>query len=99
MRAGRMMMGVLYVVGGVGHFVATRMYVRLMPDYLPEHHALVLLSGAAEIAGGVGVMVGKVLEDGLAAVPGGDEGGVRVAAVEHLEVSLSGWASREFEIH
>jgi uncharacterized membrane protein len=57
MRVGRTVMGVLYVVAGMGHFVATRMYERIMPDYLPEHHALVLLSGAAEIAGGVGVMV------------------------------------------
>jgi uncharacterized membrane protein len=28
-----------------------------MPDYLPAHRALVLVSGAAEIAGGVGVLL------------------------------------------
>ena len=50
-------MGGLYVVAGMGHFMATQMYIRIMPDYLPDHRALVLLSGAAEIAGGVGVMV------------------------------------------
>jgi uncharacterized membrane protein len=50
-------MGCLYVVAGVGHFVATRMYERIMPGYLPAHHTLVLFSGAAEIAGGVGVIV------------------------------------------
>jgi uncharacterized membrane protein len=33
------------------------MYERIMPDYLPRHHELVLLSGLAEIAGGVGVLV------------------------------------------
>jgi len=57
MRIGRVVMGVLYVVAGVGHFVLTRTYEGIMPDYLPAHHALVLVSGAAEIAGGVGVML------------------------------------------
>jgi uncharacterized membrane protein len=50
-------MGVLYVVAGLGHFVATRTYERIMPDYLPAHHELVLLSGMAEIAGGLGLLV------------------------------------------
>ena len=57
MRIGRVVMGVLYVVAGVGHFVLTRTYEWIMPDYLPAHHELVLLSGAAEIAGGLGVLV------------------------------------------
>jgi len=50
-------MGVLYVVAGVGHFVATRVYEGIMPAYLPAHHALVLVSGAVEIAGGVGLLI------------------------------------------
>jgi uncharacterized membrane protein len=53
----RVAMGCLYVAAGVEHFVATRMYERILPGYLPAHHALVLVSGAAEIAGGVGVIV------------------------------------------
>ena len=57
MRVGRLLMGTIYVVAGVGHFVATRMYMGIMPDYLPAHRELVLLSGVAEIAGGVGVLV------------------------------------------
>lgn len=57
MRAGRVLMGSLYVVAGVAHFVATRLYARAVPDYLPAHSELVLLSGVAEIAGGLGVMV------------------------------------------
>ena len=56
MRAGRFVMGLLYVGAGAAHFVLTRFYVNIMPDYLPAHRELVLLSGAAEIAGGVGVM-------------------------------------------
>ena len=56
MRAGRLMMGALYVTAGVGHFALTRSYERIMPDYLPAHHALVLVSGVAEIAGGAGML-------------------------------------------
>jgi len=57
MRVGRIVMGAFYVVAGVAHFVMTRMYVGIMPDYMPAHRELVLLSGAAEIAGGLGVLV------------------------------------------
>ncbi|MEO7030030.1 MAG: MauE/DoxX family redox-associated membrane protein [Acidobacteriaceae bacterium] len=57
MRLGRVLMSVMYVAAGLGHFVATRVYERIMPDYLPAHHQLVLISGAAEIAGGLGVLV------------------------------------------
>ena len=57
MRLGRIAMGALYIIAGAGHFIVTRAYVHIMPDYLPAHRELVLLSGAAEIAGGLGVMV------------------------------------------
>jgi len=57
MRAGRVLMGVLYVAAGIAHFVMKRTYEAIVPDYLPAHHALVLVSGAAEIAGGLGVLV------------------------------------------
>jgi uncharacterized membrane protein len=54
--AGVALMGTLYVVAGVLHFVATRRYEAIIPAYLPAHRALVLISGAAEIAGGLGVL-------------------------------------------
>src|SRR5205085_901567 len=38
------------------HFVRPRWYERIMPPYLPAHRQLVYASGAAEIAGGIGVM-------------------------------------------
>jgi uncharacterized membrane protein len=50
-------MGVFYVAAGVAHFVATRLYLRAMPGYLPAPKMLVLVSGVAEIAGGLGVML------------------------------------------
>jgi uncharacterized membrane protein len=57
LQIGRVLMGVMYMVAGTGHFVATRLYESIMPDYLPAHHELVLISGAAEIAGGLGVLI------------------------------------------
>jgi len=50
-------MGPLYVVAGVLHFVAPELYVQIIPPFLPAPLALVYLSGVAEIAVGVGVLV------------------------------------------
>ena len=57
MRALRALVGPLFVVAGALHFTRTRWYEAIMPDYLPAHRALVYASGAAEIAGGAGLMV------------------------------------------
>ena len=50
-------MGGLYIAAGILHFVATRRYTAILPNYLPAHRDLVLISGAAEIAGGLGILV------------------------------------------
>jgi uncharacterized membrane protein len=47
----------LFVVGGVGHFVAADFYVKMMPSYLPLHRTLVALSGIIEILLGVLLLV------------------------------------------
>ncbi|HEY6888959.1 MAG TPA: hypothetical protein VI300_14300 [Solirubrobacter sp.] len=49
-------LGVTFTAAGALHFVRPRMYEAIMPRYLPAHRELVLASGAAEIAGGVGVL-------------------------------------------
>jgi uncharacterized membrane protein len=45
------------VGAGVAHLAIPNVYLRVMPPYLPYPAALVLLSGLAEIAGGVGLMI------------------------------------------
>jgi uncharacterized membrane protein len=50
-------MGGLYILAGLGHFAFRSAYEHVMPGYLPAHQALVLLSGAAEMAGGLGVLI------------------------------------------
>ena len=57
MKLGRLVMGCVYMGAGVLHFVATDAYLRLVPSYLPAHRTLVLVSGAAEFAGGLGLLV------------------------------------------
>lgn len=56
MRVGRRAMGLLYIAAGIAHFAVSGAYDRIIPNYLPAHHALVLVSGVAEIAGGIGVL-------------------------------------------
>lgn len=46
-----------FVTTGALHFSAADVFVRVMPPYLPYPRALVLLSGVAEIAGALGVLV------------------------------------------
>lgn len=52
----RRLAGPLFVFTGVLHFLRPRMYEAIMPDYLPAHRELVYASGAAEAAGGLGLL-------------------------------------------
>ena len=52
----RTITGALYLTTGLLHFLKPRMYQAIMPDYLPAHRELVLVSGAAEMAGGAGLL-------------------------------------------
>lgn len=49
-----------YVLAGVNHFVAPEFYLRIMPDYLPWHLALVYVSGVAEIVLGIAVLIPRL---------------------------------------
>jgi uncharacterized membrane protein len=51
------LMGPLYVVAGALHFVVPELYVQIVPPVLPAPLALVYLSGLAEIAVGIGLLV------------------------------------------
>lgn len=49
-------MGPLYVVAGLLHFVVPALYVQIIPPMLPSPLALVYLSGLAEMAVGAGLL-------------------------------------------
>ena len=51
------LIGLIFVVGGVMHFLRPRFYLAMMPPWLPAAAALVLVSGVFEILGGIGVLV------------------------------------------
>lgn len=50
------LMGVLYVLAGMNHFRKPKLYVRIIPPYLPAHSTLVMLSGVAEMILGFMIM-------------------------------------------
>lgn len=57
MRLGRLIMGAFYIGAGTLHFLATRTYAGIVPSYLPAHREIVYISGAAEVLGGIGVLI------------------------------------------
>ncbi len=52
----RTLLGLLFVVAGTLHFRVPSAYERIMPPYLPLHRELIYLSGALEIADGLGLL-------------------------------------------
>jgi uncharacterized membrane protein len=50
------LMACLYIVAGLMHFIKPRIYLAIMPPYLPFAKALVGASGIAEIALGTGLL-------------------------------------------
>ena len=55
---GAAVLGVLFVVAGVFHFVKPEIYLRAMPRWLPAHRALVALSGVTEVVAGALLLYG-----------------------------------------
>ena len=49
------LMAAMYIFAGIMHFVKPKMYMRIMPRYLPNHRLLVILSGIAEVLLGIGL--------------------------------------------
>jgi uncharacterized membrane protein len=51
------LLAAFFTVAGANHFISPDTYLPLMPSYLPWPLALIYLSGVAEIAGGIGVLI------------------------------------------
>jgi uncharacterized membrane protein len=49
------LMACIYILAGFFHFIKPKVYLRIMPRYLPAHKILVYLSGAVEISLGIGL--------------------------------------------
>jgi len=48
---------VFYVAAGILHFVKPGAYLKIVPPFVPAHLAMVYISGACEILGGLGLLV------------------------------------------
>lgn len=83
----RSLLGVAFVVAGVNHFRSPEMYLAMMPPWLPAHELLNTISGGAEIAGGLGLLIPRTRR--LAAI------GLIVLLVAvfpaNLHVAFNGW--------
>ncbi|MDZ7805889.1 MAG: DoxX family membrane protein [Gracilimonas sp.] len=53
----RYLIGSLFTLAGILHFLKPEFFKKIMPDYLPWHKPFVLISGFFEIAGGIGLMI------------------------------------------
>jgi len=57
-RRSRLLLGLAFVGAGVNHFLMPRAYERIVPPSMSSRaHSLVLISGVAEIAGGLGMLL------------------------------------------
>ncbi len=52
----RAILAILFIVAGALHFLYTARYMAIVPPILPGPRALVLISGACEILGGIGLL-------------------------------------------
>jgi len=80
------------MVAGVFHFVRPATYLAMMPPWLPQPGLLVAVSGLAEIAGGLGLLLVRFRRRaawGLIAL---------LVAVfpANLQVALHGWPGTDF---
>jgi uncharacterized membrane protein len=53
----RILLSLFFVIAGTLHFLSPDAYMQIMPPYLPHPLLLVYVSGACEIAGGLGVLL------------------------------------------
>jgi uncharacterized membrane protein len=47
-----------FFIGGIAHFAFTSVEMTIIPPWLPHHRLLVLVSGAFELLGAIGILIG-----------------------------------------
>jgi uncharacterized membrane protein len=56
----RWLAAIFFVVADMFHFLNLEMYLQIVPPYFPAPQLLVAVSGIAEIAGGIGLLLRSV---------------------------------------
>ncbi len=59
MKAARFLLGFVFILAGVLHFLRPKPYEQMMPEWLPLHREAVLISGVAEAAGGMALLADR----------------------------------------
>ena len=87
----RILLGIAFIIAGANHFRDPATYVSMMPPWLPSPEMLNIISGAAEIAGGIGMLI--PLTRNAAAT------GLILLLIAvfpaNLHVALNGWAGMD----
>lgn len=53
----RRALAAFFIIAGITHFIMPASYLAIMPPYVPWPAAMVAMSGAAEILGGLGILI------------------------------------------
>lgn len=56
----RYLLAAFFIGAGANHFINPEIYLSMMPPWLPAPAELNLISGAAEIAGGIGILIPRL---------------------------------------
>lgn len=56
----RWLLALFYVAAGVLHLTSSHAFVAITPDWVPYPLAVVRITGACEIAGGIGLLIGRL---------------------------------------
>jgi uncharacterized membrane protein len=59
-RIALLLAAIFYLGAGILHFTKTEFYLRIVPPYIPWHLAMVEISGACEIIGGLALLIPAV---------------------------------------
>lgn len=55
-RIGRLLLIIFYALAGVGHLYFTEAMVRIVPAWVPQPHAVVIVTGLCELAGAAALL-------------------------------------------
>ena len=59
-RIGLISIALLFLSSGTLHFIRTETFVKIVPPYIPFRYAAVYVSGVAELAGGMGLLIPRL---------------------------------------
>lgn len=87
----RYLIALFFIVGGTNHFLSPEIYLSMMPPWLPAHNLMNQISGAAEIAGGIGILIPKTRKSAAIGLI------LLLLAIfpANLHVALHGWPEAE----